>query len=53
MNINHGSLFPDLTGAAVLANRGLERESADLLCKARPEFVRRMLGNDVYHLKDA
>lgn len=34
---------------AEYANRGLERESADLLWKAQPAFIRRMLSNDAYH----
>lgn len=49
MNINHGSLFPDISGAAEYANRGLEKESTDLLWKAKPAFIRRMLSNDSYH----
>ena len=49
MNIHAGSLFPDIFGAAELANRGLECESSDLLWKAQPSFIRRMLSNDAYH----
>jgi len=49
MNIHHGSLFPDLKGAAELTNRKLERASSDLIWKAKPEFVHRMLSNNEYH----
>ncbi len=49
MNIHDSSLFPDIAGAAEYANRGLERESSDLLWKAQPAFIRRMLSNDAYH----
>tara|TARA_R110000744_G_C19342764_1_gene559611 strand:- start:254 stop:1204 length:951 start_codon:yes stop_codon:yes gene_type:complete len=49
MNIHAGSLFPDIVGAAEFANRGLECESSDLLWKAQPSFIRRMLSNDAYH----
>ncbi len=49
MNIHAGSLFPDIVGAAEFANRGLECESSDLLWKAQPSFIRRMLSNDTYH----
>ncbi|MFT6908021.1 MAG: hypothetical protein ACJAS1_004709 [Oleiphilaceae bacterium] len=49
MNIHAGSLFPDILGAAEFANRSLERESTDLLWKAQPSFIKRMLSNDAYH----
>ena len=52
MNIHHASLFPDLQGAAEYANRGLEMESADLLWKAQPSYIRRMLSNNAYHDND-
>lgn len=49
MNIHYGSLFPDLEGAARYANRGLERESTDLLWQAQPSYIRRMLSNNACH----
>lgn len=49
MNIHSGSLFPDIVGAAEFANRGLECESSDLLWKAQPSFIRRMLSNGACH----
>lgn len=49
MNIHAGSLFPDVVGAAEFANRGLEREASDLLWKAQPSFIRRILSNSVSH----
>lgn len=49
MNINHNSLFPDISGAAEYANRSLERECADLLWRARPSSIKRLLSNDAYH----
>lgn len=49
MNIHDSSLFPDINGAAEYANRSLEREAADILWKAQPSYIRRMLSNDAYH----
>lgn len=52
MNIHDSSLFPDINGAAEYANRCLEKESTDLLWKAQPSSIRRMLSNDAYHGND-
>ncbi|TDR73351.1 FRG domain-containing protein [Paludibacterium purpuratum] len=49
MNVHAGSLFPDISGAAELCNRGLERESSDVLWKQQPDFIRRMLNNSSCH----
>lgn len=49
MNIHGGSLFPDIVGAAEYANRRLECESTNLLWKAQPSAIRRMLSNNAYH----
>jgi hypothetical protein len=49
MNIHSGSLFPDLIGAADFSNRGLEKESSEILWKQRPEFIRRVLSNTASH----
>lgn len=49
MNVNHNSLFPDISGAAEYANRSLERECTDLLWRARPSSIKRLLSNDAYH----
>lgn len=49
MNIHSGSLFPDVIGAADFSNRGLEKESSEILWKQRPEFIRRMLSSTASH----
>lgn len=49
MNIHDSSLFSDIEGAAGYANRSLERESTNLLWKAQPSYVQRMLSNSVSH----
>ena len=49
MNIHAGTLFPDLAGAAEFSNRGLEGEYTDVLWKQDPDFIRRMLSNNVSH----
>lgn len=49
MNIHDSSLFPDIKGAAEYVNRSLEKEAADLLWKAQPSYIRRMLSNNSYH----
>lgn len=49
MNIHAGSLFPDISGATVFANRAMEKESSDQLWAARPDRIRRMLANDSSH----
>lgn len=49
MNVHAGSLFPDIVGAADFCNRGLEKESSDVLWRQRPEFIRRMLSNSSTH----
>jgi hypothetical protein len=43
MNIHHGSLFPDLVGAADFSNRGLEKEWTQILWQQKPDFIQRML----------
>jgi hypothetical protein len=49
MNVHFGSLFPDIAGAADFCNRGLEKESAQILWQLDPDFTRRMLQKTVSH----
>lgn len=42
MNIHAGTLFPDLAGAASLANRQFEKESSRRLLMRQPKFLRNL-----------
>jgi FRG domain-containing protein len=49
MNIHSGTLFPDLIGAAALANRRLEEKTTRLLIEQSPGFLRKMLSDMPAH----
>jgi hypothetical protein len=49
MKIHSGTLFPDLAGAAGLANRLLEEKATQLLMSQTPAFLRRMLSDMPVH----
>lgn len=49
MNIHSGTLFPDLIGAAALANRRLEEKTTRLLMERTPAFLRKMLSDTPTH----
>ncbi|MEJ1962668.1 MAG: FRG domain-containing protein [Gammaproteobacteria bacterium] len=49
MNIHAGTLFPDLVGAAAIANRRLEKKTSRLLLQQTPIFLRNMLSDMPVH----
>ncbi len=49
MNIHAGSLFPDLAGAAALANRKLEKKVTGLMMQQTPRFLQHMLADLPVH----
>jgi hypothetical protein len=49
MNIHSGTLFPDLIGAAALANRRLEERTTRVLVEQTPAFLRKMLSEMPTH----
>ncbi|HHC6678470.1 TPA: FRG domain-containing protein [Vibrio parahaemolyticus] len=49
MNVHSGTLFPDLIGAADLANRQLEKEKTLLLRRKSDSFADRLFSLNLYH----